>query len=182
MTQEFDARRLNLNGFARDGAQLVGHEHLSHFQRLMDEAHGLGGENVLQFTVRGDSRPIGSGTEQVWLQLAVEVVLPLTCQRCLAPVEIPVTFTRAFRFVASEEQAAAEDEESEEDVLVLSPSFNVMELIEDEILMGLPIAPMHGSCPEPVKLQVADPDFADEAEEAANPFAVLLQLKKNGMR
>jgi uncharacterized protein len=85
---------------------------------------------------------------------------------------------RAFRFVASEEQAELEDEESEEDVLVLSRDFNLLELIEDELLMALPVVPKHEVCPAPVKLQAQDADFDEAApEQKPNPFAILQQLK-----
>jgi uncharacterized protein len=90
-----------------------------------------------------------------------------------------VAFDRQFRFVANEELAAIEDEESEEDVLVLSKSFNLLELIEDELLMSMPPAPKHDVCPKVVKLQAADPNFVDDPVEKANPFAVLQQLKKS---
>ena len=106
------------------------------------------------------------------------MVLPLTCQRCLGPVEMPVSIERSFRFVATEELAAAQDEESEEDVLVLSRDFHLLDLIEDELLMSLPVVPKHEVCPVAVKLQVADADFVDEPVEKANPFALLEQLKK----
>jgi uncharacterized protein len=42
----------------------------------------------------------------------------------------------------------------------------------------LPVVPKHDVCPGAVKLQVADPDFAEDEQEKPNPFAVLEQLKK----
>ena len=74
--------------------------------------------------------------------------------------------------------AAVEDEASEEDVLVTARDFNLLELVEDELLMALPVVPKHAVCPDPVKLQVADPDFVDTVQEKPNPFAVLEQLKR----
>ena len=114
---------------------------------------------------------------QIWLMPTAAVALPQTCQPCLGPVDVPVVVERDFRFVATEEQAELEDEESEEDVLVLSRDFNLLELVEDELLMALPVVPKHDVCPTPVKLQVADPDFVENVEQKPNPFAVLQQLK-----
>jgi uncharacterized protein len=74
--------------------------------------------------------------------------------------------------------AEVEDEESEEDVLVLSKAFNLLELIEDELLMSAPLVPKHEVCPQPVKLQAADPAFVELVQEKPNPFAMLQQLKK----
>jgi uncharacterized protein len=71
----------------------------------------------------------------------------------------------------------AEDDSSEEDLLALSRSFDLIELVEDELLMDMPVAPMHEVCPEPVKLSVADDDFAAAGAEKENPFALLQRLK-----
>ena len=178
MKHDYDARHLNIDAFAKAGGSISASESLASFDRLLDEAQGAGAQNPVHFTARGLTRPQGAGDEQVWLALTAEVALPQTCQRCLGPVDVPVAFEREFRFVASEEVAAVEDEASEEDVLVLSRDFNLLELVEDELLMALPAVPKHEVCPSTVKLQVADTDFVEEAQEKPNPFAVLEQLKK----
>lgn len=178
MKQIYDAQHLSIEAFAKAGGSIRSTASLSQFERLQHEAQGLGAQNGVHFTATGSMRPDGAAGEQVWLALTAEVALPQTCQRCLGPVEVPVSFEREFRFVASEEVAAAEDEESEEDVLVLSRDFNLLELVEDELLMALPVVPKHDVCPGTVKLQVADPDFVEESQEKPNPFAVLEQLKK----
>ena len=117
----------------------------------------------------------------VWLHLQAQLTLPLTCQRCLGPVATPLVVDRWFRFVADETTAAAEDEDSEEDVLALEPRPSLLELIEDELLMELPLVPMHEVCPEsPAALAGAADVPADEAPESMrpNPFAGLARLKK----
>jgi uncharacterized protein len=91
-------------------------------------------------------------------------------------VEVPLSVDRSFRFVPDEELAAAQDEESEEDVLALSRSFDVVELVEDELLMEIPLAPAHETCP-PVKLALADASFDSAAGRQENPFASLGRLK-----
>ena len=83
---------------------------------------------------------------------------------------------RSFRFVPDEQTAAAEDDESEEDLLALSADFDLMELIEDELLMELPVAPRHAVCPVPVPMAVADPDFERQTEAVESPFALLRKL------
>lgn len=180
MKNDFDARHLHVAGFAQAGASLLGEERLARFPRLLDEAKGLGGEIWVHYEARGDIRADAAGVDEVWVHLQATVQLPQTCQRCLGPAEIEVSFDRDFRFVATEALAEVEDEESEEDVLVLSKSFDLLELVEDELLMAMPVAPKHEICPQPVKFQVADPDFVAEAAEKPNPFALLEQLKNKG--
>ena len=180
MKPENDPRRLNLSSFAKASGHLLGEERLAHFERLIAETQGVGAETRVHFCADGEMRVGADGTHQVWLRLSAQARLALTCQRCLGPAEVAVEFARAFRFVASEEQAALEDEVCDEDVLVISRAFNLPELIEDELLMALPVAPMHDTCPQPVQLQVADADFDHGEDEKPNPFAVLQQLKRNG--
>lgn len=181
MKHEFAARALNVAAFAQAGDSYVGDERLARFERLMEETRGLGGETLVSYSVQGETRQDAAGHDEPWLHLAAQATLSLVCQRCMGPVDVPVTFERDFRFVASEELAAVEDEESDEDVLVLSKTFNLLELVEDELLMAMPPAPKHETCPRPVKLQAADADFTDEPADKPNPFAVLQQLKDKGL-
>jgi uncharacterized protein len=144
---------------------------------LMKEAQGQGVDRPINWAARGELRRDEAGAEQVWLHLTVDASLPLTCQRCLGPVDIAVCVNRSFRFVGSEEAAAAQDEEAEEDVLVLSRDFNLADLIEDEVLMALPVIPRHETCPVALKLAAVDPGFEAEATEKVNPFSVLAKLR-----
>ena len=181
MKHDFDQRHLNLTAFAQAQGRLTGEEPLVSFGRLLLETQGVGSQAPVSFSARGEMRMDDAGTEQVWLHLSGEVVLALVCQRCLGPADILVSFERAFRFVATEEQAEREDDVSDEDVLVMSRAFNVLELVEDEILLALPITPMHQRCPIPLKLQVADRDFVEGAGYQKNPFGILEQFRKKDL-
>jgi uncharacterized protein len=71
------------------------------------------------------------------------------------------------------------DDESEDEFLVLSNAFDVLELMEEELIMALPLVPLHEQCPVPLAQQLLD-KFSSEAqfeEERPNPFAVLSALK-----
>ena len=91
----------------------------------------------------------------------------------------PVEVDRWFRFVADEATADAEDEESEEDVLVMEPRFDLHSLIEDELLLALPLIPMHDVCPEPVRMSAGELPESAETEKP-HPFAALAALRKAG--
>ena len=143
----------------------------------MTETQGLGADLMLNWSALGEVRTDEAGAEQVWLHITADVSLPLTCQRCLGPVEITVEVKQSFRFVGTEEAAEAQDEESEEDVLALSQDFNLSDLIEDEVLMALPVVPRHEECPVALKLEVEDAGFEAASTEKRNPFAVLAKLQ-----
>jgi uncharacterized protein len=177
MSREFAARRLDVKGFAEDGGAISGEQPVQKHERLMAETQGRGGESPVAWSATGELRNPGHVHPEVWLHLKANAVLSLTCQRCLGPVEVAVAVERSFRFVPDEEMAAAQDEESEEDVLALSRSFDLVELVEDELLMELPLAPRHEVCPEPVKLAVADEEFEASSSARENPFAMLGKLR-----
>jgi uncharacterized protein len=97
----------------------------------------------------------------------------------MGSVDTEVSSDRWFRFAADEAAAAALDDEAEEDVLVLSNEFDLATLIEDELLMALPLVPRHETCPVEVKLAVADADFEAASAEKPSPFAALASLRLN---
>ena len=177
MKHESAPPHMDVTAFAQSANAIAGHDLLSKYDRLMHETQGLGGDRMLDWSARGELRIDETGAEQVWLHVTVDASLPLTCQRYMGPVDIAVAVKRSFRFVVSEEAAEAQDEEAEEDVLALSRDFNLAELIEDEILMTLPVVPRHEKCPVEVNLMVTDPGFDAALHEKPNPFAVLAKLK-----
>jgi uncharacterized protein len=177
MSKDFQPRHLDVRSFAEEGAAVSGHEPVQQHHRLMAETQGRGAASPVTWSARGELRNPRHLYPQVWLHLKAQVVLALTCQRCLGPVDVPISIERSFRFAADENLAAAQDEQSEEDVLALSPSFDVVELVEDELLMELPLAPRHESCPVPLKLTAVDDGFDAAAAERENPFAILEKFK-----
>jgi uncharacterized protein len=177
MKNEFDPGRLDVKAFAEAGGMLTGEEPLDHYPRLAEEIQGDAARVSVFWRVQGSVQAPTGGMPEVRLQLQAQAVLPLVCQRCLGPVDVPLSVDRPFRFAADEEAAQVLDDESEEDVLVLSRDFDVRALVEDEILMALPLVPRHDTCPAPVALQVQDADFEDNGAEKPNPFAVLATLK-----
>lgn len=115
---------------------------------------------------------------QLWLHLSLDAQVPQICQRCLSEYLELVQVDRWFRLVADEATAAVEDEASEEDVLVLEHRFNLHELLEDELIMALPLIPMHDVCPTQVRMSAGELD--EVPVEKPNPFAALAALKKDG--
>ncbi|WP_077002567.1 DUF177 domain-containing protein [Variovorax sp. KK3] len=182
MTSEFKPGRLDVRRLAEAGATVSGEEPLDAYARLSAElAAPADGERV-RWEAAGVSRDDAAGEPIPWLHLRASVKVPLICQRCLGPVGVPLEVDRWFRFVKDEDTAAAEDEESEEDVLVASRDFDLHALVEDELLMEIPVTPRHERCPEPVKLSAADPEF-DAAEAARpNPFAALEKLRSDKLK
>ncbi len=185
-SRDFRPERLDVAAFALLSARLQGDDSLQKYKRLLQEASDnqpdVGATHTVQWQAQGElvETAAGSGVglaAQVWLHLQAQATLPQICQRCLADVDLTLDVDRAYRFVADETTAEAQDDDCEEDVLALSREFNLMELIEDELLMALPLVPRHEACPVQPKMAVADEDFDGAGGDKPNPFAVLGALK-----
>lgn len=177
MTREFSPLRLDVHGFAADAATLEGNDPITAYPRLAAELSGSAPDVQVAWTAQGEARTGASGAPTPWLHLTADAAVPLLCQRCLTPVETALSVNRWFRFVADEATAEAEDDASEEDLLVAARDFDLKGLIEDELLMEIPLTPVHETCPVEVKLSAADPDFESPAGGKPNPFAVLDALR-----
>lgn len=178
MAKEFDPHRLDVRRFAEEAGVLHASDALGRFGRLAAETVAEASADLMvHWHARGEMLNPQHVQPEVWLHLEADAILPLVCQRCLTPVDLPVAVDRSFRFVADEATAAAQDDAAEEDLLALSRSFDLLELVEDEILMEIPPAPMHEACPQPVKMSAVDADFEAAGAEKENPFAVLGRLK-----
>jgi len=177
MKREFTPARLDVAAFAEADARLSGQGSLDEYARLAAEAVEADDPGAVAWEAAGEQRQGAAGRAEPWLHLHAEAALPLICQRCLAPVRTHLEVDRWFRFAPDEDTAAVLDEESEEDVLVLSREFDLPGLVEDELLMALPITPRHETCPQDVPLSVADPDFEAADKERVNPFAALAKLR-----
>lgn len=174
----FDARRLDVRAFSAAAATLQGTLPQAALQRLADSTLALPGDGAappVTWSARGEQRPVAGAEPEVWLQLQAQTHVRLQCQRCLQPLHEALDVARWFRFVATEDEAERLDEESDDDVLVLPRSLDLHELLEDELILALPLVPRHAVCPEPLPTSVGD-DLVED--EAPNPFAALAALKR----
>ncbi|WP_280154607.1 DUF177 domain-containing protein [Piscinibacter sp. XHJ-5] len=175
-----DPRRLDVEAFAKDASELEGDWPLAGFERLSEAAHDdarPAESDLVHWHVRGESVPVRGAAPQTWLHLRATARLALVCQRCLAPIDTPIEAERSFLFVPGEEAAAQLDADHEEDVLALTRSLDLRELVEDELLLALPLVPRHELCPHPLPME-----RSDQPSEAGrpNPFAALATLKRDG--
>jgi uncharacterized protein len=174
-TRTPDPRRLDVATAAAAGAELAGRWPLSELARLAEGAAAQVDEPVV-WSARFEQRRELGAAPQAWLLLQAQARVARECQRCLQPVLLPLDVRRAFAFAPTEDEAAALDADSDNDVLVLSRHFDLRELVEDELLLALPIVPMHEHCPAPLLAAAPDEDGAGDAP--AHPFAALAALKR----
>jgi uncharacterized protein len=171
-----DPFRLDVAAFAKVAGQLEGRWPLQDLDRLAESRLAdaeTAGTDAVAWSARGESRAMRGGETQIWLHVEAETKVTLECQRCLRPVAAALKVNRSFLFVSGEDAAAQLDTDSEDDVLALTRALDLRELIEDELLLALPIVPRHEVCPTPLRAPFGD----DVADDKPNPFAVLAALK-----
>ncbi|AJC66777.1 MULTISPECIES: 23S rRNA accumulation protein YceD [Dickeya] len=107
-----------------------------------------------------------------------DVTVTLLCQRCGKTFEHQVHTTFCFSPVISDEQAEALPEAYEPIEVNEFGEVDLLAMVEDELILSLPIAPVHDS--EHCEVSEADMVFGQLPAEAEkpNPFAVLASLKR----
>lgn len=113
------------------------------FERLAQEF--VNPQAPLRFRIRGGQDARG----RPWLRCEVAATVEVECQRCLQPVAVTVDSDRLLYLAAGEAdaeriEAVLADEHIE--VIVAGQSLDLASVIEDEVLLSLPVVPMHADC------------------------------------
>ncbi|MGB3287749.1 MAG: DUF177 domain-containing protein [Burkholderiaceae bacterium] len=159
----------------RLGQEVAGQAPIARFERLVGDLPRQD-DTMVSWTLRGMRDARGRN----FLRVHIQAAPTLECQRCLKPFQWPVDSDGRLQVVNSQAALEAEDAldvESDDLVerIVGSHRLDVLELVEDELILGLPYVPMHEVCPSPEPLS-QEPDV-DTARPS--PFAVLGRLKKD---
>ena len=181
----FDARCLDVARFALDSGELEGTARLADFPRVAVEAaaEAVDMPVVIGWQAQGKrcrDAGLADGIARPTLHLRVQARLPLVCQRCLHLVWVELAIDRDFLFVPDEAQAVRLDERAENDVLVSAGDFDLFGLIEDELLLALPLSPRHSRCPQGLRPPAQNAGSGTQTSEQPHPFAALAALKRQG--
>jgi uncharacterized protein len=113
--------------------------------------------------------------KKLWLDFSITGQVSLVCQRCLQPVVFPLQLEGELRVVDTIDVLTAEDQSNEEwsvddieDAVIADCPLSLLELVEDEIVLALPMAATHEGCEIVV---------AGDRGDALSPFAALRVLK-----
>lgn len=122
-----------------------------------------------------------------YMHLRLAVDLPLGCQACFQPYMESIDSDRDYILFDTEEEAENwdldEENQDAEDALVASETFNLLDAIEDELLLSLPLSARHapGECKAEDIEKVSKKLKTGSGEiiiQKPNPFAILQKLKK----
>ncbi len=160
--------------FCDRGEQLQGTIPLSGMKRLAGSLCHQNGEVEIALAFDVDAQ----GNRIVRGKLAAR--LALECQRCLTAVERAIETELSLAFVDTE-AAGKRLPAAYEPYLLDGPTVVLRELVEDELILALPIVAFHAeeACEVAVLQRAVEEDLPlPVAEKRPNPFSALAGLKK----
>jgi uncharacterized protein len=114
------------------------------------------------------------------LEIGLDGVVPLVCQRCLKPFAWPVGQRTLLLLARDERELARLDAEDEREVMLATSAIDTATLLEDELLLTLPFVPR---CERTECAQAAiAAAFGPEAHTSAPAFAALAALKSDATK
>ena len=168
--------------------------HDDELPRSIDIGRLAAGEHAWTGTLAGESLPriheIGGSASEVAGSITLTVghqhpgcrgdcraVVTMDCERCHSPVSLAVEV--AFDLIVVDRIAEADSYDAETPVVVAPRGWlDVITVLEDEIILGLPLIPMH----EDMNCDGGQRQFGPADEPAPvreNPFQVLESLKRS---
>ena len=156
--------------FARNGRKTSGAVPVAQLPRLQDVLES--NESTLNYSMQGGTDRQGIP----YLDVSITGNCRLRCQRCLGGLQHAVDINSRLRLRSQAELDALDasdvgGDEEEYDSILAENELDVLGLLEEEILLSLPISPRHeeGECSMAAG--------TDERREDNSPFAVLAKLK-----
>lgn len=167
---------VDLKRYADQGVMLEGELELSKMSRLLESLTSDEGSIKVAINFGIDEQRIR------YMRIEATAELMLRCQRCMQPVEQQVVLNSALGLISSEAQAERLTGEYEP-FLIPDAQTAIAEIIEDELILALPIVPRHADqlacAPVDYSSDDAEQEKVVEQEEKVNPFAALSDLKKH---
>ena len=112
----------------------VGMERLPRLAQLRCSTEGL------EYRLRGGR----AGNGKPCLRLSVVGSLEMVCQRCLDPIQVPIAIDAELQLAENAREISEADDEI--DLVIASRHMDVASLVEDEVILALPMAPRHEEC------------------------------------
>lgn len=155
---------------AAAGGQLQGRSALVKMARLADL---LPAGLPVKGDVHADLQLQRDAEGQYWLQGRIQAQIGLCCERCQQPLEWPIDANLRVCLVASE--ALAGELADDVEYVIAGDSLELHDLIEDEIILALPLVARHPQGTECGDRLHEGP--LAESGERDGPFAILKTLK-----
>jgi len=163
---------LDVDRLSHGGAEIDFDVPLAELPRLRARIAGIGG------SARGTAR-FGREAGFAIAELSLAGTATLQCQRCMRAMDLPIDSTSSVALITAEAQAAEVPDELEP-VLAREGRISAGELVEEELLLALPIVPLHEE-PRECAVPASAPLVAGAEPEQVSqrPFAGLAELLRH---
>lgn len=168
MPERFIPEHIDPIRFAEQGLGLDGAVKLSDMPRLSSLIQSNEGKVLVNLNFGIDEQGI------TYLKGHLETQLTLQCQRCMEPLIYEIMSDFVLGIINTLDEANTLPAVYEP-AMAKEGSLALRDLIEDEVILNLPIIPRHE--PEDCKVQIPLTDSEWEKEKNKSPFHVLASLK-----
>jgi uncharacterized protein len=142
---------------------------LSSFARLCEGAVGESGEVAVSVGIHRDTQGL------ILIEGRMSSAVALCCQRCLEPVVTDIDVELKLWLLRDESKADLLAEDADYLVLDEEGRIALADALEDELILALPLVPLHEDC-EMYQAGGAENEEAEDPKRE-NPFQVLAALK-----
>jgi len=169
LPKELDPFRL-----AQNGLKLEGQIPLSEFPRLSQSL--LSDEGLVNVKMAFDVDEIGTP----YMKGKFNVTVSITCQRCMSAMPYELDVNCLLAIVKTERHVEGLAEQYEPWVIENSDPVMTSLVIEDELILSLPLVPKHDKPCLPDEVWTSgEEEVIEEDDKPVSPFAVLASLKTN---
>ena len=168
-------KQLDLRGLAARGVRIEGTVSAEDLPRLADSGIAIVESGSAAFDFRRDEEA------RYVVAVSVEAKVIMQCQRCLSDMEVAVESASLMACVWSDEEAAALPATYEP--LLVDHAADLSDIAEEEILLAIPVSPIHEAECKSAEQQAAletdaeEPAAVEDSGERDSPFSVLERLK-----
>ncbi|CAK0772064.1 23S rRNA accumulation protein YceD [Gammaproteobacteria bacterium] len=156
---------------ADQGVEMSGSYPLTALDRLIPLLDQIEGEVTFRLNFTRDTN------EHRVVKGKISACLRLICQRCLMPTLFPIE-REVLLGIVEDLMAAERIPANFEPLLVENSIISVREMVEDELILSLPVVATHehGYCPTEDLLKRYTPREEGHSDEGPNPFGVLKSI------
>jgi len=168
MSEKFIPEHIDPFRYAEQALSLSGAVKLSDLHRVGANLNTTEGQISVDFKFGKDEQKL------VYVKGHLQAKLALQCQRCMEPFVYEIMSDFILGIVNTLDEASALPSHYEP-AIAIEGQLALRELVEDELILNLPIIPRHE--PEKCKMVLPLTDSEVEQVKGENPFRVLAKLR-----
>lgn len=165
--------RVNHRKLAMEKRKLEGTLPLASFSRLLESLESEAGEVSVKLEFRKARK------HATMLVGEASTVVSLVCQNCLAPMDYELSATLR-HYIVKDEEALFKLDEEDDGIICEDDLVDIVDLLEDELILAVPMVPKHlelDCTVDGYEADIVEETDLELSDETYKPFAGLAELK-----